>query len=260
MTLSPRLRVVSIALVVTGGAALYACGGDAAGAAIGDADGGGPDADGSAPAVDGGGSTSDGPLPDDDSGTHTVPAGGACTRDSDCVTGGCDYTLHCALARSCTQHNGGDTCGPNGDESCCTTLAVPKPSAPYKLDKFNITAGRFRVFIEKTKGDVRGYIQKNRPTWFEPAWDAWIPNVMDDGVVVTGLPHLYSPGQGQDGVYQQLGPSTTAPPSRAATKAASRRRSATRERSACPTTSTRTCSTTSSSTRKTSSIRSPSSA
>ena len=48
---------------------------------------------------------------------------------------------------------------------------MPKPGAAYKLDKYNITAGRFRVFVEKTKGDVRGYIQKNRPAWFEPAWD-----------------------------------------------------------------------------------------
>ena len=43
--------------------------------------------------------------------------------------------------------------------ACCTSLAVPKPGAAYKLDKYNITAGRMRVFIEKTKGDVRSYVQ-----------------------------------------------------------------------------------------------------
>ncbi len=202
MLLRARLRLVSVGLVLGGCAASYACGGSSGDGVIADPDGGvGPD-----PSKEGGGGTVDGPLPDDDSGAHNVPAGGACTKDSDCLSGGCDYTRHCAAARSCTQHNGGDTCGPNGTESCCTSIAVPKPDGAFKLDKFNITAGRFRVFIEKTNGDVRGFIQKSRPAWFEPSWDAWIPNVMDDGVAVTGLPHLYAPGQGQNGVYQQLGP------------------------------------------------------
>jgi formylglycine-generating enzyme required for sulfatase activity len=80
------------------------------------------------------------------------------------------------------------------------------PSAAFKLDKYNITAGRFRVFIEKTNGNVRGYIQAHRPDWFEPVWDAWVPKEMDDGTAVTGTSHLFNPGQGQDGAYQQLGP------------------------------------------------------
>lgn len=139
-------------------------------------------------------------------GSGTLPAGAACTSDDQCASGGCAYDGKCAVARSCTQHLGGDTCGPNGDESCCTSIPVPKPGAPYSLDKYNITAGRFRVFVDKTKGDVRGYVAAHRPKWFDPAWDSFLPSKMDDGTVMTGDSHLYAPGQGQDGVYQQLGP------------------------------------------------------
>ena len=200
MVFRGRLRVVSIALVA-GGCAAFACGGSSD-SAVGDSGGEG----GVVPGGEGGVTADGAPIPDDDSGARNVPAGGACTKDSDCVSGGCDYTRHCAISRSCTQHNGGDTCGPMGNESCCTSLAVPLPSGALKLDKYNITAGRFRVFIEKTKGNVRGFIQANRPSWFEPVWDAWVPNVMDDGTAVTGASHLFDPGKGQDGAYQQLGP------------------------------------------------------
>ena len=202
MILRARFSFISVAVLATCASAFAACGGSDNALVGGD----GPEAaprygSEGGPASDGGG-----PVADDDSGARNVAVGGACTKDSDCVTGGCDYTLHCAAAASCTQHNGGDTCGATGKESCCTSIAVPKPGAAYKLDKFNITAGRMRVFVEKTKGDIRGYIQKNRPAWFEPAWDPWLPNVMDDGTAVTGDSHLFDTGKGQDGVYQQLGP------------------------------------------------------
>lgn len=141
-----------------------------------------------------------------DGATDAAPVGAVCRSDAECASGGCDYSGHCAAARSCTGHEGGDTCGPAGNESCCTSIAVAKPGAPYKLDKYSITAGRFRAFIEKTGGNVRGYIQANRPSWFEPVWDAWVPRVMDDGTAVTGASHLFAAGQGRDGVYQQLGP------------------------------------------------------
>jgi hypothetical protein len=199
-----RRLLVTCAIVVSGCAIFAACGVSSDDSSIpGDGEGGtGPSGDG------GGGGATDGkgPTADDDSGARNVPAGGACTKDSDCVSGGCDYSLHCAVGRSCTQHNGGDTCGPKGKDSCCTSIAVPMPNAPFKLDKYNITAGRYRAFVEKTKGNIRGWIQANRPAWFEAAWDPWIPNVMDDGTVVTGTSHLFDPGKGQDGVYQQLGP------------------------------------------------------
>ncbi|MEA2749912.1 MAG: hypothetical protein QOI41_4055 [Myxococcales bacterium] len=207
MSYRNRVRLVSVALVATGCVAFVACGGSSGDSPTAGTDGeGGTVGPGGGDGSSGGISADSGPLPDDDSGARNVAAGGACTKDSDCISGGCDYSLRCAVGRSCTQHNGGDTCGATGKDSCCTSIPVPKPGAAYKLDKYNITAGRMRVFIEKTKGDVRGFIQANRPSWFEPAWDAWVPNKMDDGTAVTGTSHLFDPGKGQDGVYQQLGP------------------------------------------------------
>jgi hypothetical protein len=167
--------------------------------------GGGPGADASTfpPGTlpDGGIITSTDPPPH-----GTAPAGAPCKAHADCQSGGCNYAGKCAATASCTGHNGGDTCGPNGASDCCETIAVPLPSASAKLDKYLVTAGRMRAFIERTGGDVRGFIQAHRPAWFEPAWDAWVPNVMDDGTVMTGDNHLYDTGKGQDGVYQQLGP------------------------------------------------------
>ncbi len=208
MNVRSPLRLISLGLVVTGGA-LYACGGGSGDGAVADLEAGTRDEASITPPGDGdgdGGPTDASQGDSGDSGAPLTPVGGACAKDDDCASGGCDYTKHCAAARSCTQHNGGDTCGPTGTESCCTTIPVPKPAAAYRLDRYNITAGRFRVFVEKTKGDIRGYITKNRPAWFEPSWDAWIPSKLDDGTVQTGLPHLYTAGTGQDGVYQQLGP------------------------------------------------------
>jgi formylglycine-generating enzyme required for sulfatase activity len=134
------------------------------------------------------------------------PVGAACTTDADCQSGGCSTAGVCASAPSCTAHEGGATCGPSGGDDCCRTLPVPRPGAPYRLDKYNVTAGRFRVFIQKTRGNVRGWVRAHRPDWFEPSWLAFLPRVMDDGTAVRGDSHLFAPGEGIDGVYQQLGP------------------------------------------------------
>jgi len=153
--------------------------------------------------------TGDSGLADDggiDASVASLTVGAACTADTQCLSGGCDDTMHCAAGRSCTQAHGGRTCGPNGDQSCCDTAAVPMPTTPFVLDKYNITAGRFRQFITKTQGNVRGYVQANRPTWFPTDWDAWLPNVMDDGTKIVGTDHTFPTGTGRDGVYQQLGP------------------------------------------------------
>lgn len=209
------LVLVGAGLGVSLGVLAMACGGSDGGGIVG----GGSDAaggdDGGGAITDGGGGTSkdgaagggDGAAIDGgDSGSSLLPAGAACAADSDCQSNGCDDTLHCAVGRSCTQANGGRTCGPTGTESCCTAIPVPKPKAPFTLDKYSITAGRFRVFIDKTGGDVRGYVHAHRPAWFEPTWEAWLPNKMDDGTTTLTAPHQYLPGTGLDGVYQQLGP------------------------------------------------------
>ena len=145
---------------------------------------------------------------DGDSGERD--AGASCTTDEQCASGGCDDTGHCALGRSCTQTSGGLTCGVDGGDSCCTSLQVPRMDggvdAGYTLDKYSVTAGRFRVFITKTQGNVRGYVQAHRPAWFDPGWDSFLPVEMDDGTKVTGQDHVFTGDAGRDGVYQQLGP------------------------------------------------------
>jgi hypothetical protein len=145
-------------------------------------------------------------MPVPDAGAPKLAAGAACTSDLECASNGCDDTGRCALAPSCVKLHGGRTCGPKGDESCCKAIDVAKPNAPYKLDTYKVTAGRMRAFVEKTGGDVRGWMQNNRPAWFLSSWDPWLPNKMDDGTSVTGDNHQFAPGEGRDGVYQQLGP------------------------------------------------------
>ncbi len=147
---------------------------------------------------------------DADDGAANLEAGAACRYDDDCESGGCDDTGHCALGRSCTRSNGGLTCGPDGGDSCCQAIHVPRSDggvdAGYTLDKYSVTAGRFRVFIDKTQGNVRGYVQAHRPAWFDPGWDSFLPLMMDDGTKVTGVDHVFTGDAGRDGVYQQLGP------------------------------------------------------
>ncbi len=183
-----------------------ACGGSSDGGTVAPVDPG-TDA-GVIPPVDGGDVVRDAGADDSGDPEHpgNLPIGAACTKDAECTSVACDDTGHCIAGRSCTSKNGGRTCGENGDQDCCTSLDVPKPGAPFKLDKYAVTAGRMRTFVTKTNGDMRGYIQAHRPSWWDAAWDAWLPNVMDDGTAVTGTGHLFAPGQGQDGVYQQLGP------------------------------------------------------
>jgi hypothetical protein len=123
--------------------------------------------------------------------------GKTCNVHADCGSDGCGYDKKCVENKSCAQHHGGDTCGPlDKPESCCTSIAVTKPdNTKVRVDKFMITAGRFRQFVERTNGDLRGYISKNRPSWWEPAWDDRVPNQLNDGQYIS-----------HDGVYQELGP------------------------------------------------------
>ena len=110
-------------------------------------------------------------------------------------------------SRSCGQTNGGKTCGAQGNDDCCKAIAVPKPGAAFALDKYNITAGRMRQFVTAVNGDVRGWIQKHRPDWWEPSWDPMVPITMDDGEKQTDPNNrTWDEGKGFDGVYQQLGP------------------------------------------------------
>jgi hypothetical protein len=97
---------------------------------------------------------------------------------------GCDYTNKCAIARSCSGHYGGDTCGLGGAggvgaqnwDSCCTTIATPS-TAPdavggvVYMDKYPTTSGRMRAFLEdkNVQYNVRAAVQAMRTAGQIPA-------------------------------------------------------------------------------------------
>ncbi|MDB4941831.1 MAG: Tryptophan synthase alpha chain [Labilithrix sp.] len=108
-------------------------------------------------------------------GNPTCASGKTCVVGGDCASAGCDYNFKCAIARSCSAHYGGDTCGAGGEggvgaaswESCCTTIATPS-TAPdavggvVYMDKYPTTSGRMRVFLETVGYDVRTAVQTMR--------------------------------------------------------------------------------------------------
>ncbi len=127
-----------------------------------------------------------------------------CSTGTDCLSQGCDYTLHCAAGRSCTAHYGGDTCGLGGDigpstwESCCATASVTPTAGPTRgqavaLGKYPVTSGRMRVFLESIGYDVRGFVQATRSAGKMPTipgdsgrhdvldanWDMYLPTSFD---------------------------------------------------------------------------------
>ena len=77
----------------------------------------------------------------------------ACNSANDCGSDSCDYNKKCTSVKSCAVHFGGDTCG-SGEvgnanaqhESCCKTIPL---NATTRLEKYAITAGRIREFINK---------------------------------------------------------------------------------------------------------------
>ncbi|MCL2779398.1 MAG: hypothetical protein FWD73_15500 [Polyangiaceae bacterium] len=128
-----------------------------------------------------------------------------CITNADCLSAGCNYDGRCAAARSCVSHRGGDTCGqgdtdtPNGQqqnhEDCCASANVPAQNATgwhspnttltiavpaFQLDKYQITVGRIRTFLDAVKGNVKGWVQANRanimaPTQLPSGIDAYLP-------------------------------------------------------------------------------------
>jgi formylglycine-generating enzyme required for sulfatase activity len=120
--------------------------------------------------------------------------GKGCALDGDCTVA-CNYASKCVSARSCKVQHGGDTCGPAGaNESCCTSLpaaGLPGGSAPTAtIDKYNITAGRFRAFVTAVGGDIKTWIANNTPAWWSAGWNAYLPSTLDDGSY--GSPHAGS--------------------------------------------------------------------
>jgi hypothetical protein len=113
-------------------------------------------------------------------------ASATCTKHTDCASNGCDYRQRCAIAPSCTSHHGGDTCGPGPDgdpngvfESCCVALPVKRSDGvTVQLDKYVITAGRMRAFVERYDGNLQQFIDEAKPkaaSWWNPEWRDNLP-------------------------------------------------------------------------------------
>lgn len=114
--------------------------------------------------------------------------GKACAAGNDCESGTCTQAGVCLYAATCNRDHGGHTCGDG--EDCCTSLSVKVGRQTVRLDKFSITAGRMRSFIEATGGNVRAFIEESRPKDWDASWTPFLP---------TGF-------EGDYNVYDQLGP------------------------------------------------------
>jgi hypothetical protein len=128
-----------------------------------------------------------------------------CALDADCGSKAC-FGTKCVESVSCKTDHGGNTCGPNGNESCCKSLTTGGAS-PVNLDKYNITAGRFRQFVEylvtNNAGSMRAWLMANTPAGWPANWTAMLPTMLDNG------------GTNPDftGIYQELGPNVHPPSS-----------------------------------------------
>lgn len=136
-------------------------------------------------------------------GAARCAVGAACLVNTDCESRGCSNGL-CIEAPSCVAAHGGNTCGAGevgsgGEqhESCCTSIEVPgyaDPARPGKrvfLDKYEITAGRMRAFVEAMTAqfagqpDIKSFIANDPPQVWQPAWNEIMPSGFDGGMFVT---------------------------------------------------------------------------
>jgi hypothetical protein len=128
-------------------------------------------------------------------GANTARCGLAkgCKSHGDCESDGCGYDGKCALARSCAGHFGGDTCG-SGEvgepgakhESCCEAAPVDGRNGT-RLDKYVITAGRMRKFVERTNGNVRAFAEglQGNDHW-KQEWNDMLPASVEEANFVLG--------------------------------------------------------------------------
>lgn len=146
------------------------------------------------------------------------PTTKACVVNSDCVSDGCGYDGTCKEASSCTRHFGGDTCGsgepgdPNArHESCCAEVSIARPATAggaYKLDKYQVTAGRMRAALERTNGNLRAWVQANRPAWFSADNDAYLPTNWNEAYVLLGSSQVLGTSDGR-GCFRNFGGGST---------------------------------------------------
>jgi hypothetical protein len=128
--------------------------------------------------------------------------GKSCLVGTDCASSGCTDQKKCAAGRSCTNPGGAgaNTCGLGGAgglgapqwEDCCESIEVTTSAGTVKLDKYETTAGRMRVFLESVGYDVRAFVKTARAegrippipgnaakTVLDAAWDPYLPTSFD---------------------------------------------------------------------------------
>jgi hypothetical protein len=100
----------------------------------------------------------------------------SCNAHTDCLSDGCNAAGKCAVGRSCTQVNGGETCGTREvgqagtqHESCCVALQVPGLAS--KLDKYKVTAGRMRAMVTREGGNIKAWYANNKNSLSQAARD-----------------------------------------------------------------------------------------
>jgi formylglycine-generating enzyme required for sulfatase activity len=114
-----------------------------------------------------------------------------CNDHADCESDACNHAKKCIARKSCTGHFGGDTCGLGGEggrgaaqwESCCVT--APAGAGGVAMDKYQVTAGRMRAFLERVKGNVRQVVKDARAAGalhgavMPASYDLFLPTSME---------------------------------------------------------------------------------
>jgi len=139
----------------------------------------------------------DGDQTDIDCGGKVSPACDwekSCLVDGDCTSTACGDDKKCLTGPSCRTLHGGATCGTEEfgnpgrkHESCCRSLEVvgyADPRQPGKrvfLDKYEITAGRMRTFVESVAAanggvpNIQAYMAAHRPARWSNGWENTLP-------------------------------------------------------------------------------------
>lgn len=83
-------------------------------------------------------------------------------------------------------------------------MSVKLPNVAVKLDKYQVTAGRVRTMVNRLDGDVRGWIQSHRPSWWKPEWDGMLPRDRHETDMALGYEGGLN-GYGDTASYQSIG-------------------------------------------------------
>ncbi|WP_437293527.1 formylglycine-generating enzyme family protein [Sorangium sp. So ce426] len=131
-------------------------------------------------------------------GSGGAGGGEECTPGGDeCVEGTCVEGT-CVVLPSCTGL--AETCGPNGDESCCSTAeavpagrfyrsndtSYPATVSGFLLDRFEVTVGRFRRFVGAYPGSKPTPGAGAHPRIEGSGWNAdWASNLPETAAELT---------------------------------------------------------------------------